>query len=250
MCRLLGFASAEPTTLADLLGAEDLSGFTELSVKHCDGWGMAWAADDAVTVAKAPDPARTSAEFGRLAAGHRADTGLVHLRHATPGLTVRPENTHPFTDGRHAFGHNGRVVPAASLDALIPAGLRGRMAGDTDSERYFLAVLARLPGLGPAGAMAAAAAAISAAYEFTSLNAMLVTPDALHAVCRFDPAAEEREEPGYFRLRYKVSDSAVVIASTGWGSGWDTLADGEVLTVERHTLKLSVRSIAGGVLAS
>jgi predicted glutamine amidotransferase len=250
MCRLLGFVSAEPTTLADLLGAEDLSGFTELSVKHFDGWGIAWATDDGVSVAKAPDPARTSAEFGRLAAGHRGDTGFVHLRQATPGLTVRPENTHPFTDGRHAFGHNGRVVPAASLDALIPAGQRERMAGDTDSERYFLAVLARLPELGVAGALAATAATISAGHEFTSLNAMLVTPDALHAVCRFDPAAEEQEQPEYFRLRYKVSDTAVVIASTGWGSGWDTLANGELLTVERHTLKVSVRPITDSVLAS
>jgi predicted glutamine amidotransferase len=250
MCRLLGFAAAGPTTLADLLGAEDLTGFTELSVKHFDGWGMAWATDDGVTVAKAPDPARTSAEFARLAASFRADTGFVHLRQATPGLAVRPENTHPFTDGRHAFGHNGRVVPPASLDPLIPAEMRGRLKGNTDSERYYLAVLSKLPELGAGGALAATAAQIGQSLEYTSLNAMLVTPDALHAVCRFDPAAEEAEEPEYFRLRYKVSDSAVVIASTGWGSGWDTLGNGELLTVQRHTLAVSVQPVSGSVLAS
>jgi predicted glutamine amidotransferase len=249
MCRLLGFVSAVPTTLAALLGSEDLTGFTELSIKHFDGWGMAWATENAVAVAKAPDPARTSAEFGRLAAEHLSDTGFVHLRQATPGLAVLPENTHPFTDGRIAFGHNGRVVPAASLDSLIPVEMRGLLGGDTDSERYFLAVRSKLR-LGTAGALGATAAEISRSHEFTSLNAMLVTPEALYAVCRFDPVAEEKEEPEYFRLRYRISDSAVVIASTGWGSGWNTLGNGELLTVQRHSLEVSVRSIAGGVLAS
>lgn len=60
---------------------------------------------------------------------------------------------------------------------------------------------------------------ISAGHEFTSHNSTLLTPDVLHAVCRFDPAVEEREEAEYFRLRYRVTDSAVVVASTGWGSG-------------------------------
>jgi predicted glutamine amidotransferase len=246
----MGYVSATPTTLEDLLGAEDLTGFTELSVKHFDGWGMAWAAGDGVSVAKAPDPARTSAEFARMAAEHHSDAGFVHLRQATPGLSVRPENTHPFTDGKVAFGHNGRVVPAASLDHLIPEPLRESMAGDTDSERYYLAVQARLAELGPAGALAAVVGQISAGHEYTSLNSMFLTPDALFAVCQFDPAAEEREEPEYFRLRYRVSGSAVVVASTGWGSGWDTLGNGELLTIERHTLEVSVRSISGSVLAS
>jgi hypothetical protein len=57
---------------------------------------------------------------------------------------------------------------------------------------------------------------ISAGHEFTSLNSTLLTPDVLHAVCRFDPAVEVREEAEYFRLRYRVTDSAVVVASTGW----------------------------------
>jgi hypothetical protein len=39
-----------------------------------------------------------------------------------------------------------------------------------------------------------------------------------------------------FRLRYRVTGSAVVVASTGWGSGWDSLGNGEVLTICRHSL--------------
>ena len=246
----MGYVSAAPTTLSDLLGTEDLTGFTELSVKHFDGWGMAWATEDGVATAKAPDPAHTSAEFTRMAAEHASDAGFVHLRQATPGLSVRPENTHPFTDGKVAFGHNGRVVPAASLDHLIPPPLRESMAGDTDSERYYLAVQARHTELGPATALATTVGQISAGHEYTSLNSMFLTPGALYAVCQFDPAAEEREEPEYFRLRYRVTDDAVVVASTGWGSGWATLGNGEMLTVQRQTLAVSVSAITGSVFAS
>lgn len=248
----MGYVSAAPTTLADLLGAEDLTGFTELSVEHFDGWGMAWASEDGVSVAKAPDPARTSAAYARMAGEHLSEVGFVHLRQATPGLSVRPENTHPFTDGKVAFGHNGKVVPPASLDHLVPAPLLAAMAGDTDSERYYLAVQARLAELGPAGALAAIVGQIiGAGHEYTSLNSMFLTPDALHAVCQFDPAAAEaRGDPDYFRLRYRVTGGAVVVASTGWGSGWDTLGNGELLTIARHTLEVSVRSISGSVLAS
>lgn len=247
----MGYVSAAPATLHDLLGAEDLTGFTELSVEHFDGWGMAWATGDGVAVAKAPDPARTSAEFARMSSEHLSDAGFVHLRQATPGLSVRPENTHPFTDGKVAFGHNGRVVPPASLDRLVPASLLATMAGDTDSERYYLAVQARLAELGPAGALATVVQRISTGHEYTSLNSIFLTPDALYAVCQFDPAAAEaRGDPDYFRLRYRVTDGAVVVASTGWGSGWDTLDNGELLTIARHTLEVSVRPVSGSVLAS
>ena len=57
MCRLLGYASRVPTTLADLLGEGDLRSFTELSVKHGDGWGVARATDDGVEVLTLTDAA-------------------------------------------------------------------------------------------------------------------------------------------------------------------------------------------------
>jgi predicted glutamine amidotransferase len=142
MCRLLGFVSRRPTTLRELLGEEELAEFTELSLKHGDGWGFARATADGVEVTKAPDAARTSPLFASVAAGQTADLGLLHLRWATLGLGVVPENTHPFTDGRIAFAHNGSVKPPESLDPFIPADLATLRRGTTDSERYFLATLA------------------------------------------------------------------------------------------------------------
>ena len=60
--------------------------------------------------------------------------------------------------------------------------------GDTDSERYFLAVLSQLEaGATPAEALRAAVAGIVATASFTSLNCLLLTPEELYAVCFFDP---------------------------------------------------------------
>lgn len=38
MCRMLGYVTRTPATLADLLGEQDLQDFAELSRKHGDGW--------------------------------------------------------------------------------------------------------------------------------------------------------------------------------------------------------------------
>jgi predicted glutamine amidotransferase len=250
MCRLLGFVSATPITLVQLLGEEDLNDFTELSCKHADGWGVARAADyraggAQVTVVKAPDSARDSDEFARQAMTQNSDIGLVHLRLATIGLSVCLENTHPFTDGNHAFAHNGSVKPPAALDPMIPPDLARRRAGQTDSERYFLALLGRLRQVDAETALAATVDEIGASLDYSSLNCMLLTPDALHACCRFDPAAvPDDEDADYFPLRYKVSDGAVIVSSTGWGSGWTSMANGELLTVRRDTREVSIRSIA------
>ncbi|MDQ1549330.1 MAG: hypothetical protein QOD27_988 [Microbacteriaceae bacterium] len=250
MCRLLGYVTRTPTTLAELLGEKELDEFTELSLKHADGWGMAWATENGVEVTKSPDAARSSALFGRTAHEHLADLGMIHLRWATLGLNVVPENTHPFTDGTIAFAHNGSVKPPSSLDALVPADFAALRHGTTDSERYFLAVLARMreapsQGADPASALAETVSLIASTLEFSSLNAMIATPTELIAVSQFDPIAEAREaEPQYYQLRYRVGPDSVIVASSGWGTGWQVVGNGEMLIVDRTTLAVSVRAIA------
>jgi predicted glutamine amidotransferase len=244
MCRLLGHVSRTPTSLAELLGEADLAEFTELSRKHGDGWGFASATDAGVQVVKAPDAARGSEAFGRAAHTGATDLGLVHLRWATLGLSVAPENTHPFTDGTIAFAHNGSITPPSALDALIPDDLQTQRTGDTDSERYFLATLAEARRTNPADGLAATVARITESYEFSSLNAMIATPHELITVCRYDPMAQVREdEPDYYHMRFRVTADAVVVSSTGWGSGWTPLDNGEILVVRRDTLEVSVRSV-------
>jgi len=252
MCRLLGWATRVPTSLLDLLGERDLDDFTELSCKHADGWGVARSTGSGVQVRKRPDAARTSDDFAGWSRGVRSDLGMAHLRWATLGLDVRTENTHPFTDGRVAFAHNGSVFPPAALDGLLSRRGRRRRTGDTDSERYFLAVLDRLrAGAAPAEALRRTVAEIAATADYTSLNCLLLTPDELYAVCCFDPARIKPDEgPDYFDLKYRIDDDAVVVASTGWGSRWRELRNGDLLAVHRGTLQVTVQSIEDQQIAS
>lgn len=245
MCRLLGFVARKPTTLTDLIGSEELAEFTELSLKHADGWGYAWATAGGVEVAKAPDAARDSALFSTLASGQEADLGVVHLRWATLGLDVVPDNTHPFTDGHLAFAHNGSVKPPQSLDGLIPSDIAELRRGTTDSERYYLAVLAAARAGDPSTALERTAARISRECIFSSLNAMTATAHELQVVNLFDPVAETREvEPHYYRMGYRVTENAVVVSSSGWGEGWTFLENGDLLTVDRATLEVQIRPVA------
>jgi predicted glutamine amidotransferase len=246
MCRLLGWASSRPTSLLDLLGEDELDEFTELSCMHADGWGLARSTRRGVEVRKAADAARSSAEFAQRARYGSADLGMAHLRWATLGLDVRTENTHPFTDGRVAFAHNGSIKPPESLDPLLTRRARRKRTGETDSERFFLAVLSRMQeGAAPGDALAGTVAEIAATRSFTSLNCLLATRDALYAVSRVNTEASLEFDvgPDYYDLRYRVTDDAVVVASSGWGRDWEELANGDLLVVRRGSLDVSVTPI-------
>jgi len=242
MCRLLGWAGRRPATLADVLGEDDLDAFTGLSAHHGDGWGVARSTARGVSVRKGPDAARTSARFDRWTRHRRADLGLAHLRRATLGLSIGPANTHPFTDGRIAFAHNGSIRPPASLDRLLSERSQRRRQGTTDSERYFLAVVQRLrDGAAPAEALRTTADEIAATADFTSLNCLLLTPDRLYAFSRYDADnPPDDDDPEYYNLRYRVTPDGVVVASSGWGRDWQELANGELLVVRRRTLECTV----------
>jgi predicted glutamine amidotransferase len=248
MCRLLALASRAPTTLVDVLG-EDLESFVDLSRQHADGWGMAWYdGADELSVAKDVGPAHASDLLEKLSRTVDSDLTLLHLRRATPGLAVALENTHPFIGGSVAFAHNGAIQPFEDLDALLEADARGRLRGTTDSERYFLALLA---GLEQAGSLEDALPGlleqIAGGYQYTALNFVLLTSERLFAACAFNPDEEAlrlREDPDYYHLPYRVSPDTVVVGSSGWsglsGDAWQTLGNGQALVVERRTLATRV----------
>ena len=244
MCRLLGFVSRQPTTLLQLLGPAELTQFTALSQKHGDGWGFATASASGVEVTKAPDAARDSALFAEIAAEKAAELGILHLRWATLGLGVTAMNTHPFTNGQIAFAHNGSIRPPSSLDSFIPEDLLTRLNGTTDSERYFLALLGAARGNDLARAIEQVATQISDTCAFSSINAMIATPESLHAINLFDPIAEAGEsEPNYYRMGYRIDADGVIVSSSGWGSGWTFLENGEMLSVDRATGDVQIRRV-------
>jgi predicted glutamine amidotransferase len=248
MCRLLGYCSSRHASLQDLIGADGLGEFTGLCALHGDGWGMAWYEGAEPVIRKSPIRADCEPEYDKLAREPVADLGLVHLRWATPGLGVNERNNHPFRYGEYAFAHNGAVHPQDRLPEMLPAEWERELGGTTDSERYFLLIMSRLARQGGdvVAAIADAAAEIDTGFEPNSLNAILLSPDKLYAIswyhrdrvpeaklraCGYDRAADIA---AYFDLAYRVTDSSVLVASSGWPQpGWTPLENRHVLVTDR-----------------
>jgi predicted glutamine amidotransferase len=252
MCRLLGYCTRDAAPLAGIMGEDGLREFTELSRFHGDGWGMAWY-DRELHIEKSPLRAVDEPAYDELAHRGLGDLGLVHLRWATPGLPVEPRNTHPFRFGDIVMAHNGAIHPQDRLGELLPPDWERRRAGTTDSERYFLHVMSGLERHDGdmVAALADTAARIDRLLSANSLNAVFLTPDALYAICFYDPdriphdALATRGHTGpterYFDVAYQESDDAVVVASSGWcQDGWTPLPNRHVLVVERVTLQAKV----------
>lgn len=255
MCRLLGYCSRGDASMEDLIGADGLDDFTRLSALHADGWGMAWYEDAEPVIRKSPLRADSEPEFGKLAREPLGDLGLVHLRWATPGLSISERNSHPFQHGNFVFAHNGAIHPQDRLGEMLPPEWERQLGGTTDSERYFLLIMSRLAANGGdmVAAIADAAADIDRRFEPNSLNAILLSPDKLYAVSWFYrarvPAAKLRlhgydrpaEIEAYFDLAYKATGDAVIVASSGWPQpGWTPLANQQVLVVDRRSLTTQV----------
>lgn len=245
MCRMLGTVSKTPVTLDQVLGQER-DAFLALAAQHGDGWGHAWIGADRLEVRKRADSALVSRELAVLAAGQAAESALTHLRWATLGLSVRPANTHPFTSHGVAFAHNGSISPPEALEELVAPRLMQQCQGDTDSERYFLAVLSRLAeGATPAESLATTVADILASGATVhSLNCMLLTSEELLAVCCYDPGSYD--DPEYYPLLHRCTGTTVVVASTGWteSAGWSTLGNGQMMVVERGSLRTTILPVS------
>lgn len=254
MCRLLGVVTSRPAPLERLL-AGDLAAFRRLADEHGDGWGLAYhpaagaggpGEPAAPVVRKAPGHALSGTGFDDAVRGAETAAALVHLRKASVGMPLTPANTHPFAADGVALAHNGWFAPRSAVDPL--AERTGyACAGDTDSERYFALVLAGLragPGrAAPHLALAGAAAEIGAVAEVESLNALLLTPDALYAFARYEPSVvlARGGDADSYGMAYRADttpDGAwrVVVASNGWeqpSPDWRPLPNGGVLEVRR-----------------
>jgi predicted glutamine amidotransferase len=224
---------------------------------------MAWYAGSRPAAWKSAGQAGREPEYDKLAWQPLGDLGLVHLRWATPGLAISDVNTHPFRYGDYTFAHNGAIHPQERLGEMLPAEWERRMAGSTDSERYFLHLMWRLAACDGdmIAAIADTTAAISQRYTASSLNAILLAPDALYAISFHDrsmvPAdllrqvghGERPEEvAAYFDLAYQVTGDAVLVASSGWPMpGWTPLPSGHVLVTDRRTLATTAAPITASL---
>jgi predicted glutamine amidotransferase len=191
----------------------------------------------------------------------------VHLRWATDGLEVEPANTHPFADGDRALAHNGSIAPISELESLLTAAQRERLAGTTDSERYFRFVLQCIEEAGDEReGVVRAVEVLRRRFPRSSLNALLLTPSHLFAVHVNTAAAtplddlrelfdsEEAMPPGhatqYFDLAYRVSPTSVHVVSSGLtDDGWTPVPPDCVLAVDTAGRDLEILALAARVPA-
>ncbi len=252
MCRLLAWHSPTPVT-AERVIAPDSSRLAELSRVHCDGWGFAGLSETgAIEWEMGSEPAHESPLFAKVAGTTRTASGIVHLRWATGDLAVSLGNTHPFTSasapGEVAFVHNGLLPDADELLGDIDPDLVAAFRGETDSERYF--------GLFATNLRHASGDVVTALrrtadrlqdHAYTSLNAMILTPDQLAVVCLFKE--ENRpldEEEDYFDLTWGESDGITSAWSTGVRSAEEShrpLENGTVLLINTRSGAHDVVSI-------
>jgi predicted glutamine amidotransferase len=239
MCRLLGVVAVSPAPLPELLG-DDLEPFVELACEHSDGWGLSFIDDHGrVVTAKEPVSALRSWTFRPLIDRVVTSAAIVHLRMSSPGTPRSVENTHPFATPERAFAHNGQFTPFDILNEALGVSVT-EAQGDTDSERYYLAVRNLIrAGQAPADAIAAAAAWIrSLATTWESANCLLLTPAGVCAYADHSAASAviRRRGPEFFDLRYRTAADRVVVASTGWSrpdAGWSRLPARQVLEIGR-----------------
>ncbi|TGD89782.1 class II glutamine amidotransferase [Mycolicibacterium sp. CH28] len=259
MCRLLGVVSTSPITVRDAVGATTLKDFVALTAIHGDGWGIARAesAGRSPTVEVSAASALDDPGFVTATTDIAAAASLVHLRWATSGLAVQPQNSHPFVADGIAMAHNGSIKPVATLDELIAPEIAATMRGSTDSERYF-AVIRQHRRSSPtlAEAVRRAVTQLRGLYPEASLNALVLGEDQLiavhaHAHSRLttedhaeisatDLPAEHLED--YFALRFaRPDDRTLVIGSTGFGDlDWQPLPPECVTSVSLLDLSLDM----------
>ena len=241
MCRLLAYAATSDTTFAEIVG-EGFENFVAMSDEHKDGWGIT-SIDKAGKVSRTVDLERAVASSTFVDVKDRpADSGLLHLRLASKGLTIDIKNKHPVVDGTYSFMHNGTIRPAASVEAFIDPEFANRAQGSTDSERYFYYILTEIDKSDFITGIKNAVNYVRKNQEYSSINGMVMNEDYYVVIAEYDlmeiPAIFTED---YYELKFKKSQDSVIVGSSGWNqAGWEVLPNHHLLVVNRKTLDVEI----------
>jgi glutamine amidotransferase len=181
MCRFIAY-QGDPVLIADLLyrprhslvrqstSAEQMS-----QTFNADGFGVGFYTDDQPTpcVVRSTVPAWANRSLENLAYRIHSRVVFGHVRAASHGLPVQDTNTHPFSNGRYQFMHNGWIGSFRSIKRALQSSLGDAawdaIEGTTDSEHAFALVIDELGGPGasvtPAELRAAVVRAIGRVRE-------------------------------------------------------------------------------------
>ncbi|MFF7474466.1 class II glutamine amidotransferase [Streptomyces sp. NPDC008092] len=256
------------TTPVTALGREVVDRIAHLSTVHADGWGAAWVDPaGAHHTHRSVLPAHTDPGFADFMTGTETRACFVHVRLGTPGYGTGLANVHPFVRDGWAFAHNGAILPAGHIDALLPPGSERKPEGQTDSEIYFLALLEEMDHT--AGDLVTAADRViarttDAGLHASSLNAILLGPDILAVISHHDPTAgtghvrvwpdDERATgvtwPPYHPMLHTRRPGFEAVVSSGLvpepaADGWNSLADDLVWSVALESGHSTLRPLAG-----
>jgi len=172
MCELFAMSSRLPAAVTFSL--ETLARHAGGERPSCDGWGVAFYDGPDARVLREPKAAYQNPWVDFIEKhGPQSKLVLSHIRHASTGAK-RLANTHPFSRALggclHTFAHNGNVKEIFERRGFSIG--RHQPIGDTDSERAFCALLARLEPLW-AGL---AAPGIAARYDIVAAFAAELKP--------------------------------------------------------------------------
>ncbi|MBT4790488.1 MAG: class II glutamine amidotransferase [Halobacteriovoraceae bacterium] len=143
MCRLFGFRSVIDSQVhSSLVHADNALG--SQSVKHPDGWGVAYYREDIPHLIKSTERAIDDQLFHKVSGVVSSQTVIAHIRNATQGQ-LNVLNSHPFQYGKWVFAHNGNLKNfeqyKEKLLSHIDPALKHFILGTTDSEIIFYLLL-------------------------------------------------------------------------------------------------------------
>ena len=178
---------------------------------HKDGWGIAVSGSKNKTIVlleRQPGSASDSPLFKKTldAIKKQPTIFMCHLRKASPGIPVTPNNIHPFSAEGWAFIHNGTIYQSESL--LRDPSLQLTSDG-SDSEHFFHYLLSRLKERPTRRESAQVLAEAISAMEidYTALNSILSNGRDLFIIRRY------KIHPDYYTLYTYRLPNGILISS-------------------------------------
>lgn len=237
----MAYVSKAETNFPSIAG-KDFDEFEKLSAIHKDGWGITTKEGNII---KDFHAAVDTPTFHQTLLDNKATASLLHFRWATSGLSVKTENAHPFVLGEYSFIHNGAVNPPDALDKFISAEYLEKVTGTTDSEKYFLLMVQEITKLGLIEGIKATLKIIKDNADYSSINAMLLTPEKLIVINEHENSKRPSDQPeDYYELKFKEDENGVVIASSGWNQdGWKDVPNHSLMVIDRESQKYSFEAL-------
>ena len=235
----MGFTSKVDTSFSAIAGSH-FEEFALLADCHKDGWG--YATDDSLV--KEVSPATQSRTF-RDAVDVEEKAALLHFRLATNGFPINENNSHPFKRDGISFIHNGAITPSDFLIDLIEPKLLPELTGVTDSEKYFFNIVTQIEKLGLIDGVLTAVRNIKNNLTYSSINAMLLTPEKYVVVCEHNnEKIPEGEGSDYYELYYRKDEMGILVSSTGWNqTGWTLIPNHSVVVIDRKNFTIELISL-------